>query len=294
MPARRPRSCIPPTSSGSNRSPRRTIRAPAPGGPPNLWALTDTRSASRPARSRSRWPQAAAASTWTGTPAARQAATTSATGWTVPTSWLAHWQCTSAGGRSARRASASATPAGVDPAPAVDGEELGVGQPLGGVAHTRVLDRGAQHRRARTGPGGPPDRGVGRLGAARGEDDLAGPDPEQRGHLLPGLLEDGPHHAALLVDPSRVAGRAGQRPADGVGGLRTRRGGRGVVEVVAGHRGRGLRPTGRRPAQARAAQVSSPRAREESTTGVGPSGASPQRPDKSPLTIPRSTAHRTG
>ena len=93
--------------------------------------------------------------------------------------------------------------------------------------------------------------------------------------------------------PGSPAGPASARRTASTASGRAR-GGRGVVEVVAGHRGRGLRPTGRRPAQARAAQVSSPRAREESTTGVGPSGASPQRPDKSPLTIPRSTAHSTG
>ena len=42
------------------------------------------------------WPAAAAASTCTSTPRSRQAATTSATGWMVPTSWLAHCTCTSA------------------------------------------------------------------------------------------------------------------------------------------------------------------------------------------------------
>ena len=44
-------------------------------------------------------PAAATASTWTGMPRRRQRSTTSATGWTVPTSWLAHWQWTRAGGR---------------------------------------------------------------------------------------------------------------------------------------------------------------------------------------------------
>ncbi len=42
------------------------------------------------------WPAAAAASTWTRTPRVRQAATISATGCNVPTSWLAHCTCTNA------------------------------------------------------------------------------------------------------------------------------------------------------------------------------------------------------
>ena len=96
-PPRRPRSCSPPTSSGSNRLPRRTISAPRPGTAPSLCALTLTKSASNAPRSVTTWPHAAAASTCTVTPACRHRSTTSCTGWMVPTSWLAHWQCTRAG-----------------------------------------------------------------------------------------------------------------------------------------------------------------------------------------------------
>ena len=71
-------------------------------------ALTLTRSASSAPRSVGTWPQAAAASTCTVTPASRHSATTSWTGWRVPTSWLAHWQCTSAGRGSERAAGARA------------------------------------------------------------------------------------------------------------------------------------------------------------------------------------------
>ncbi len=55
---------------------------------------------------------AAAASTWTSTPRSRHAATTSATGWRVPTSWLAHWQWTRAvlGPMASSRASTSMRP----------------------------------------------------------------------------------------------------------------------------------------------------------------------------------------
>ncbi len=120
-PARRPRSCSPPTSNGSNLLPRLTTSAPAPGTPPSLWALTLTRSASSAPRSVGTWPHAAAASTCTMTPASRQSPTTSWTGWSVPTSWLPHWQCTSAGRGSAgscrrsRRASTSSRPSASTP-----------------------------------------------------------------------------------------------------------------------------------------------------------------------------------
>ena len=59
-----------------------------PGGPPHLWAL--------PART-SQWvgagsaPSEAAASTRSGTPASADAASSSARGWSVPTSWLTCW-----------------------------------------------------------------------------------------------------------------------------------------------------------------------------------------------------------
>ena len=122
-PARRPRSCSPPTRSGSKRLPRRTIIAPAPGTPPNLCALTLTRSASSAARSIGTCPHAAAASTCTVTSISWHRATTSCTGWRLPTSWLAHWQCTSAGRgrvgspRRARKASTIRRPA---PSTAID------------------------------------------------------------------------------------------------------------------------------------------------------------------------------
>ena len=45
VPLRRSRSWPPPTWRAASRTPGRTTRAPTPFGPPNLWALTDTRSA---------------------------------------------------------------------------------------------------------------------------------------------------------------------------------------------------------------------------------------------------------
>ena len=63
-PARRLRSWAPPRWNGGIRRPRRTRRAPMPLGPPNLWAVTEQRSAPRAAKSMGRCPAAAQASTW--------------------------------------------------------------------------------------------------------------------------------------------------------------------------------------------------------------------------------------
>ena len=202
-PARRPRSCSPPTRRGSNRLPRRTISAPAPGTPPSLCALMLTRSASSAARSMGTWPQAAAASTWTVTPASRHSATTSCTGWSVPTSWLPHWQCTSAGRgrdpdrRRSRRASTSSRPA------AVHRDLLGRRQTGRRVADRRVLHGGAEDGRAGLGPGGPPDGGVDGLGRPGGEDDLAPRHAHELGHLARGP----PRARRGRSDPLRAAGR---------------------------------------------------------------------------------------
>ncbi len=71
---------------GEKRTPLRTASRPTPGGPPHLWALaasTDQPPSTGPQ------PSDCAASTSSGTPAAAHASATSATGCTVPTSWLA-------------------------------------------------------------------------------------------------------------------------------------------------------------------------------------------------------------
>lgn len=88
---------------GANRVPLRTASRPTPGGPPHLWALPVSRDHG-PATG----PQGSdwAASTSSGTVAARHASATSSTGWAVPTSWLADWRQASA--VSARRAAANA------------------------------------------------------------------------------------------------------------------------------------------------------------------------------------------
>ena len=230
-PARRARSWSPPTRNGSMRRPRRTISAPMPGGPPSLWAETDTRSASRAPRSRARGRQRPTASTWTGTPRCRHRSTTSATGWTVPTSWLAHWQWTRDAacpwiGR--HRSRASSTALGLDAAEAVHGD---------GLDRCRAGPRrrgrpSARRRRRATGPRpgaeGAPHGGVDRLGPSGGEHHLAGAHAEQSGHLVPGLLQGGPGHPALGVDPPGSA----VTPSSSHAAMAARASGRsGVVEA---------------------------------------------------------------
>ena len=184
-------------------------------------------------------PQAAAASTCTVTPGSRHRATTSCTGWRVPTSWLAHWQCTSAGRgrvgstRGGRRSASTSS----RPAPSTASVSVGAGAGRR-VAHGRVLDRGAEHRRARVGAGGAPDGGVDRLGGAGGEDDLARRDAEQLGHLLrgPARARRGRRGPPRAGGPGSAAGRPAHAVERGER-LGARRRGAGVVEVGASHRG---------------------------------------------------------
>ena len=195
MPARRARSCWPPTRSGSRRRPRRSTRARrCRAGPPSLWAADRDQVGVEGSPGRAATcPAAAAASTWTSTPASRASSTTSATGWRVPTSWLAHWQCTRAGGSLGVPLRGRRRRVGVDPAAPSTGSFSTAASRRRGVADGRVLDVGAEDRR-RPGrsPAGAPDRGVDRLGGAGGEDDLAGPHAEQARHLLAGLLDGHP------------------------------------------------------------------------------------------------------
>lgn len=77
----------------ANRTPLRTASRPTPDGPPHLWALAVSTDQSPPTGPH---PSDCAASTSNGTPASRHNPATSATGCTVPTSWLADWRHASA------------------------------------------------------------------------------------------------------------------------------------------------------------------------------------------------------
>lgn len=83
--------------------PLRTASSPTPDGPPHLWALPV--SSDQPSGTGSR-PSDCAASTSSGTPAARQTSATPATGCSVPTSWLA--DCRQASAVSSRSTAAYA------------------------------------------------------------------------------------------------------------------------------------------------------------------------------------------
>ena len=240
------------------RSAARAARssAPMPGGPPSLWADTDTRSAPSSSRSSGTWPAAARrVDVDERRPAPGSGSTTSATGWTVPTSWLAHWQWTSA----RERPCGAALLDGV-----VDGRRGRCGRAGRPRCATtgaepcrrRRAPRSARRRRRRSAGAAGPARATPQTAAliasvaARGEHDLAGPDAEEGGDLVTGVLQGGPDDADPRCGPGR--GRRSiprRRPSRAMAArdLGTQRRGRGVVEVVAGH--------GRRQTTARAGVV---------------------------------------
>ncbi len=91
VPLRRPRSWPPPSDRGERSTPSRTTSTPTPLGPPNLWPLIVTRSATE-ARSATSSQQNACTASVCSTAAGARSRTTSATaasGWTVPISLLA-------------------------------------------------------------------------------------------------------------------------------------------------------------------------------------------------------------
>ena len=138
-------------------------------------------------------------------------ATTSWTGWRLPTSWFAHWQWTRAGrGRSGSREPGAQRVDHSRPAPSTGIVSVGGGAGRG-VADRRVLYRGTEHRGSRLGAGGPPDGGIDGLGSAGGEDDLARRDPDELGHLLAGHFELVAYRrASSWSRPGSAAGRADQ------------------------------------------------------------------------------------
>ena len=189
-PDRTSRSWPPPCSTGTGSTPRpAAARRPRPGRR-SCAPVTVSASAPLAAKSTGSCPAACTASVWNGTPCSRATAASSATGWTVPTSLFAHITLTSAtlsGSRSIAARSdvrAAARPV-ASTGSQLDLGALVLGQPLHGVEHRVVLDRRGQHppprprvRRAAR-PVQALDREVVGLGAAAGEDDLAGPRAER-------------------------------------------------------------------------------------------------------------------
>ena len=251
-PARRPRSCSPPTSRGSNRLPRRTISAPAPGTPPSLCALMLTRSASSAARS-SRHVAAGRGGVDVdgdaGLPAQRDHLVH---GLERPDFVVAPLAVHQRGARKGARLQALAQRLDLEPSRAVHGDVLGRRQACRRVTDRGMLHGGAEDGQAGGGPGRTPDGRVDGLGRARGEDHLAPRHAHQFGHLAAGHLERVADGATLFVQPARVPG--------GQGGPLRQRGERPRAAAASCWRGRdrraprGLRRTRcrrRRPAPAR-------------------------------------------
>ena len=132
-----------------------------------------------------------------------------------------------------------------------------------------VLDGGADNGPAGTSLDRTPDGGVDGLRSSAGEDDLAGTRAEQPGDAGAGILDRHPGDAALGVHPTgvgrTVAGEPGEHGLDHLGAAR---GGGGVIEIVTAHGLLTRRSRGSAPHYRAVTQVSSPRARDEMTTGV--------------------------
>ncbi len=107
---------------------------------------------------------------------------------------------------------------GREPAVAVDAHHDGLDRLAPArVEDARVLDRGGDDAgRVRRPADRPVHRGVHRLGAAGGEDDLSWARPHERGDLLARRLDGDPRDAAVRVHPARVGGVIAQVGHHGV------------------------------------------------------------------------------
>ena len=160
-----------------------------PGGPPHLWA--DAAATAQPSGNGSR-PAEAPAATKRGTPGTASA--TAATGWSVPTSWLALCTATSATGSGAL-ATAAATSCGADPTLPVDGDHhVGRAGPGDGMGDRGVLHGGADDRAAVPRPPAVQAQqpAVHGLGPAAGEGHLVGTCTEARRDHLAGVVQQQP------------------------------------------------------------------------------------------------------
>ena len=214
---------------------------PRPSGPPNLWPVTEQRSAPSPPKSTATWPAAAQASTCTTTSRARAClrpprppvATCPPRGWRAartPARCRAGWPPRPRRDRSDRAGRRRRSVTSVAPrATESRTDECS-------TAVVTTCAGAAPRQRA-------PHRGVDRLGAGRGEHDLARPGAEARRHLLARRPRPRPGWRV----PRRAAGRD----------RRGARGGRGAsprarpVAAARTTRGRGRRAPRRRPSATR-------------------------------------------
>ena len=228
VPLRRSRSCPPPTISASTAAPSRTASTPTPFGPPNLWALSDSRSTCGHSWRRSSQLAACTASVCTRAPGA----------------------CSRTSGRHGRQVGDGADLV-VDGHHADDrdvvAERVGervelargrhastahhrAGEALDGVQHGVVL-RGGAHRAPAVAADGADDRRVVGFRAAPREHDLARAAADRRGDVVAGLVDRPPRVAGEAVRSARVGEALGEERQHRVDrGLAHRRR-RRVVEV---------------------------------------------------------------
>ncbi len=149
--------------------------------------------------------------------APRATAASSPTGCTVPTSLFAHMTVTSATEPGPRRSRPRASDGCTRPAASTGSHSTTApscsASQSDGVHHGVVLDGAGQDAAtsrvlAAALPEQALDREVVRLGAAAGEEDLAGAGAQRGGQRLAGLLDQPPRGATRGVQRGRVAGRA--------------------------------------------------------------------------------------
>ena len=214
---------------------------PGPAGPPTLWALTDTRSA--PAVELGQV-ELGRGLDGVGVHAGLRRAPadqldTSASGWTTPISLLAVMTATSVGargdrcgparrGRPRRAASTGSSRTVRPPEPPRRRAEL---------AHRRVLDRRAQHRRLagpRSAASATSEHGqVVRLGAPGGEDHLAGVAARGSSATSSRASSTSRRARGRADGPRGVADRSRRGPRHGLAHLGAHRRRRGVIEIGA-------------------------------------------------------------
>ena len=102
-------------------------------------------------------------------------------------------------------------------------------EPCGPRRHGRRSARPRPGPPARAATGGAPGRGVDDSVPPRGQHHLAGSYPEQLGHLFTGPFQRGPDHPSFGVDPARIGGGARVRPSSAMAARASGRS--GVVEA---------------------------------------------------------------
>ena len=142
------------------------------------------------------------------TPASRHSPTTSWTGWSVPTSWLPHWQCTSAGRGAASVRQALPEGLDVEPTLPVDADASRSAPARAEASRTAECSTAAQSTGA---PGAarvaPQTAALMASVAPEVKTTWRAADAEQVRHLCPCRLERVADGAALFVEPAGIAGR---------------------------------------------------------------------------------------